>query len=74
MNGDNWAVCIEVEDKGNVAIFNPYCVDPYNVISFYVRIYHNVEFLEIWTTRNLAWVIEVYQKIRERLFVVEIGK
>lgn len=35
VTGEQWSACIEVEDKGNIAIFNPYCVDPYNPISFY---------------------------------------
>lgn len=38
IEGQGWMYYIDVEDKGNIAIFNPYCVDPLNPLSFYVNI------------------------------------
>ena len=37
LDGKEHSIAIEVEDKGNVAIFNPYCIDPLQPISFFVN-------------------------------------
>jgi hypothetical protein len=39
ITGDGWSCSVEVEDKGNIAIFNPYCVDPLQPLTFFVILY-----------------------------------
>ena len=34
--GDNWSIYLDVQDRGNVAIFNPFYIDPQKPLSLYV--------------------------------------
>lgn len=36
LDSQHWSLLVDVQDKGNLAIFNPYCVDPSNPLTFYV--------------------------------------
>jgi hypothetical protein len=35
--GDNWSIYLDVQDKGNIAIFNPFYIDPHKPLSLYVN-------------------------------------
>jgi hypothetical protein len=36
--GSHAKVSIDLEDKGNIAVFNPFCVSPFDPLSFFVSL------------------------------------
>lgn len=36
--GDNWSIHLDVQDKGNIAIFNPFYIDSQKPLSLYVSL------------------------------------
>jgi hypothetical protein len=67
IEGNGWSFYIEVKDKGNLAIFNPYCLDPHNPLSFYVHVFICRHFKKYILELNLNRVSNLFPKFNDHL-------